>query len=244
MTLSISNSGNRLLFWSLIGPLSVLLAVVLGVFRELPEFTFLTIASLLGVMVTTYSFYEIKQILGSSKSQSLEKAESLQLLKTRLREAHREWELERGGLFSELIEKQSEIDRLLTKLRSAKREITIYQDKIREVKAAVVTKQVEVVREIEIIKEVNVPVVYEHLYKQLKAQFEEKTATLAKVRAELFVKEHALLTQQLKEKMRLMDEDPYVKKLQIELQDLYSENHQLEQENKSLEDLVSSLYCK
>lgn len=79
------------------------------------------------------------------------------------------------------------------------------------------------------------------LYKQLKAQFDEKNKVLEETRRDLFTKENSLLSIQLKQDSKLKEEDIYIAKLEKDLAQMEDENIKLELENKNLETIVSRL---
>lgn len=79
----------------------------------------------------------------------------------------------------------------------------------------------------------------EHLYKQLKAQFDEKNKVLHEVRSELFHKDTRLATWQMEADRRALEQDFALSSR--EAAQLSDELHSLEKENRELEDLITNL---
>lgn len=81
----------------------------------------------------------------------------------------------------------------------------------------------------------------ETLYKQLRAQFAEKNETLHETRAVLFRTDTQLQTLQLEKEQRELHFDPVPKEVQRELSLLEKERAALEEENRTLQELITHL---
>ena len=81
----------------------------------------------------------------------------------------------------------------------------------------------------------------EPLYKQLRAQFEEKNEILHQTRAELFRADTQLQALGMEKEQKELLANPINEEMRRELSSLEEELSYLEQENEELEDLVSSL---
>ncbi len=79
------------------------------------------------------------------------------------------------------------------------------------------------------------------LYRQLKAQFEEKNEILHQTRAQLFHADTELQTIKQKLQEKDLESNPMSKEVYLEIDEMEEENSILQQENQDLQDLVSHL---
>jgi hypothetical protein len=85
---------------------------------------------------------------------------------------------------------------------------------------------------------------YEILFKQLKKQFDEKNHVLEDARRQLFKTDNELSIHQMIQNIEKASNDPMIQKILKDIDLLVQENQYLEEENKALEEIISSLFVK
>jgi len=178
-------------------------------------------------------FNILKQKIEEARAQAAEKESELLSLHNQMTSLQTEREAERASLKEQMgaiqAEKESEISMLKEQMNTlqAKKEQQISQPS-----------------NVEGIENTDTLQYWEMQYKQLRAQFDEKSDVLNETRKELFSIENQLLTLQKQEEDLAHDENEEQKNLISHLQNLELECSDLEDQVELLQDIVSSLQEK
>ncbi|MGM0440700.1 MAG: hypothetical protein ACQEP8_06275 [Chlamydiota bacterium] len=204
----------------------------------------------LGIGVSYFSFEEADKIIDDRQEASQNFFKKFLAADSQLKDVRKKSQEEREGLDRQLAEYQQEVEDLKEQLNAQQKMVIIANDKNQELNVRnnkLTEENLQLLRANAYLrtqqeKAANVkPDIYEGRYKQLRHQFEEKSAVLDSTRVDLFEAQGKIAVLEKEKAFAYQEQQDSVRLLQEELSSFEQEINQWESEALLLNDLVSAL---